>query len=264
MFRVGLGPLMPGALHVPPPGPEERGETSESLARVEEVFEREGDIAAFIAEPIRCTTVIRPPVSYWRRVRELCDRHGSLLIFDEIPTALGRTGRMFACEYSGVEPDIVCLGKGLGGGVFPMAAMIARGKFNIVAGSSIGHFTHEKSPVGAAAALATLDVIEDEGLLARAEAVGRTTLERLKSLKSRHPRIRDVRGYGMLFGVELDGDETLAESVLYACLERGLSFKVSSGNVLTLCPPLTISDAEMATALDILDDSLAQPRIPAE
>ncbi len=263
MFRDGLGPLMPGAMHVPPPGPDEGGATAESLARIEEIFERERDIAAFIAEPIRCTNVVQPPASYWRSVRELCDRHGALLIFDEIPIALGRTGRMFACEYTGVALDIVCIGKGLGGGVFPIAAMIGRGSLNTVSASSIGHFTHEKSPVGAAAALATLDIIDDEQLLGRATNLGGEIAASLRAMRERIGAIKEVRACGLLFGVELqdvngEGADTIAERVLYACLRRGLSFKVSSGNVLTLAPPLTISASDLARALAILEDALAE------
>jgi len=265
MFREGLGSLLPGAMHVPPPGGADGVSAAESLRQIEAFFDREGDIGAFIAEPIRCTTVIQPPVEYWRRVQELCDRHGALLIFDEIPIGLGRTGRMFACEYAGIEPDIVCLGKGLGGGVFPMAAIVARGELNVVASSSIGHFTHEKSPVGAAASLATLDVIAEEHLLERAVHMGADVLEKLRGLQKRHAIIREVRQCGMLFAIEL-GDNAarnrsgaeLAEASLYASLRRGLSFKVSSGNVLTLSPPLTISEEEMARALSILDTVLTE------
>jgi len=257
MFREGLGPLLPGAMHVPPPGGPDGVSVEELLRQTEALFERERDIAAFIAEPIRCTTVIQPPAEYWQRIRALCDHYGALLVFDEIPIGLGRTGRLFACEYAGVEADVICLGKGLGGGVFPMAAMLARGSLNVVASSSIGHFTHEKSPVGAAASLATLEVIEEEGLLDRAFRLGAEVLDRLRELKSRHSTITELRACGMLFAVELDAADT-AEAMLYACLRRGLSFKVSSGTVLTLSPPLNISDEDMNQALSILDAAFAE------
>lgn len=260
MFRDGVGPLLPGALHAPPPGNDEDGETARSLAEVESLFERERDIAAFIAEPIRCTTVVQPPASYWQRIRALCDAHGALLVFDEIPIGLGRTGHMFACEYAGIEPDIVCLGKGLGGGVFPMAATLAGGELNRVAASSIGHFTHEKSPVGAAAGLATLDVIAEEHLVERARTLGGKVLNSLRVMASKHQSISDVRACGMLFGLELAGSNApdRGEAILYACLSRGLSFKISCGNVLTLSPPLTIQDQEMDRALSILDEVFTQ------
>lgn len=263
MFREGVGPLLPGAFHVPPPG-SDAASAQASLDQVAAILQREGDVAAFIAEPIRCTTVIQPPADYWVRVRELCDRHGALLIFDEIPIGLGRTGRMFACEYSGIAPDIVCLGKGLGGGVVPMAAMLARGSLNVAAASSIGHFTHEKSPIGAAAALATLDVIEEEQLLRRSNQIGAQFGEQLCALQIRHSSIREVRRCGMLFGVELQDDPRNglsasdgAEAMLYACLRRGLSFKISSGTVLTLAPPLTIAESDLQRAAAILDESFA-------
>lgn len=263
MFRDRVGPLLPGAFHVPPPGNDEASAQA-SLDQIAAIMKREGDIAAFIAEPVRCTTVIQPPVSYWKRVRELCDRHGALLVFDEIPIGLGRTGRMFACEYAGISPDIVCLGKGLGGGVVPMAAMLARGEFNVAASSSIGHFTHEKSPIGAAAALATLDVIEEEKLLDRANTLGAKFAEQLRALQSHHAMIREVRACGMLFGIELRDDPKngvaatdAAEAMLYACLHRGLSFKISSGTVITLAPPLTIREDELANAVNILSGAIA-------
>lgn len=257
MFRDRVGPLLPGAFHVPPPGSDEAS-AAESLNQIATIMDRERDIAAFIAEPIRCTTVIQPPASYWVRVRELCDRHGALLIFDEIPIGLGRTGRMFACEYAGIPPDIVCLGKGLGGGVVPMAAMLARGTLNVATSSSIGHFTHEKSPIGAAAALATLDVIEEENLLERANTLGVQFAGHLRELQTRFPTIREVRACGMLFGVELRDQNSglpaaeAAEAMLYACLRRGLSFKISAGTVLTLAPPLTVSEYELDKAKGIL------------
>jgi 4-aminobutyrate aminotransferase len=259
MFRDGVGPLLPGAFHVTPPG-EDDASAQTSLNEIAAILEREGDIAAIIAEPMRCTTVIQPPATYWQHVRQVCDQHGALLIFDEIPIGLGRTGRMFACEYAGVAPDIVCLGKGLGGGIVPMAAMIARGTLNVAAASSIGHFTHEKSPIGAAAALATLDVIESERLIERANVAGAEFAARLRDLAQKHSMIAEVRAHGMLIGVELRDSnrrtaEDIAEALLYACLNRGLSFKISSGRVLTLAPPLTISDHDLNKALAILDNA---------
>ncbi len=266
MFRSGMGPLLPGTIHVPPPPDCNGNEDSLSgIDAVEAVFRHEGDIGAFIAEPIRCTDVIRPSAAYWRRVRELCDAHGALLIFDEIPTCLGRTGRMFACEHYGVVPDILCLGKGLGGGIMPLAAVIARGDLDVAAPFSLGHFTHEKSPVGCAAALATLDCIEEDGLVARSRDLGAWLLGRLEALQGKYPCIRQVRGAGLLVGVELADDPAtgraandIAEHVLYACLRRGLSFKVSGGRVLTLAPPLTIGQERLVEAVGIVDASMAE------
>ena len=251
LFRDGLGPLLPGCFHVAWPNAEADAEA------IERILVEEGDIGAIIAEPMRCTTIDLPPDSYWRRVRELCDQHGTLLVFDEIPLALGRTGRMFCCEHSGVTPDILVLGKGLGGGVMPMAAAIARVDLDIAPDRALGHYTHEKSPLGAAAALATLEVIESENLLERSRKLGTQSIGKLRELQQRYESIVDVRGLGLAIGVELNCHNA-AERVLYDCLAKGLSFKISNGTVLTLTPPLTITDEEMSEAITILDTALGQ------
>jgi len=251
LFRDGLGPLLPGCFHVAWPSAEA------DAGAIEKILVEEGDIGAVIAEPMRCTTIDRPPDAYWQRVRELCDRHDALLVFDEIPLALGRTGRMFCCEHSGVTPDILVLGKGLGGGVMPMAAAIARADLDIAPHRALGHYTHEKSPLGAAAALATLDVIESENLLERSRELGAETVGKLRELQQRHDTVIDVRGLGLAMGVEMDKPDD-AERVLYDCLANGLSFKISAGTVLTLTPPLTITNEQMAEAIAILDAALGR------
>jgi len=214
-----------------------------------------------VVETIRCTDVQIPPVDYYRRLRASCDRHGALLILDEIPIGVGRTGRIFAFERYGIVPDIVVLGKGLGGGVWPMAAMIAKGHLDVAGGAALGHYTHEKSSVGCAAALATLDCLQLDGLLARADVIGQRVRTRLDALRARLPLVSDVRCVGALVGVELtnpDGEPACdaAERVMYECLANGLSFKVGQGNVLNLSPPLVISDPELDQALSILEQAL--------
>ena len=154
---------------------------------IDYVLEVQGDVGAVIAEPVRWTTLEAPPADFWPRVRASCDRHGALLIFDEIPSCLGRTGTMFACEQVDCVPDMLVLGKGLGGGVFPMAALIAREDLDVAADRALGHYTHEKSSVGCAAALATLDVIRDEGLLERSRELGAYGLERLHAMHAVRP-----------------------------------------------------------------------------
>jgi 4-aminobutyrate aminotransferase len=230
---------------------------------VDYVLAREGDVAAVIAEPARAVPYLPPP-GYWQRVREACDRHGALLIFDEIPTGLGKTGRMFACEHDGVVPDILVLGKALGGGILPIAACIARPQLDVAGDWAFGHYTHEKNPVTARAALTTIEIIEDEDLVANAAMVGALALERLDDMKRRSPAIGDVRGRGLLLGIELVQSRAdklphndLAEAVLYRALDRGLSFKTTMGNVLTLTPPLTVTPREMMQALDILEEAIA-------
>ena len=260
IFRRDAGPLLPGTEHVPPPALASRffgtdGHAHERLADyIDYVLAVQGDVGAVIAEPVRWTTIEAPPADFWPCVRASCDRHGALLIFDEIPSGLGRTGTMFACEQSGCVPDMLVLGKGLGGGIVPMAALLARADLDVMADRALGHYTHEKSPLGSAAALATLDVMEDEDLLTRSRELGAHALRRLAAIA--HPSIRGVRGLGLSLAVDVS-DETTAERLLYACLERGLSFKVGAGTVLTLCPPLTITESELDQAIDILTAAFA-------
>ena len=262
LFRSRIGPLLPGTEHVQPCDPRHChfGCSGTCDARcadyVEYVLEKEEDVAAVIVETVRSTDVQVPPRAYYGKLRAACDRHGALLILDEIPVGLGRTGTMFAFELYGIVPDMVVLGKGLGGGVFPMAALIARERLDVAGDRALGHYTHEKSPVGCAAALATLDVIEEERLLLRSRTLGERALSRLRQLKQRNPSIVEARGVGLLLAVELR-DAALAEEVMYRCLSRGLSFKVGQGNVIVLAPPLVIQEEELDRALDIVEQCLS-------
>ena len=225
---------------------------------VDYVLEREGDVAAVIAEPMRAVPYVPPP-GFWKAVREACNRHGALLILDEIPTGLGKTGRMFAFEHDEVIPDIVTLGKALGGGILPIAACIARRDLDVCGDFAIGHYTHEKNPVTARAALTTLEIIEDEGLVDRSDTLGQFAMDYLRDELAGVPIVGDIRGRGLMFGVEIVQDiadktpgNDLAERIYYACLEAGLSFKISQGCVLTLSPPLTIPKADLTRALEIV------------
>src|SRR6476646_2336467 len=246
LFRRDIGPLLPGTEHVPPCDPRNCrfGCAGTCEARcadyVEYVLDKEEDVAAVIVETIRSTDVQVPPRAYYETLRRACDRHGALLILAEIHIALGRTGTLFAFEHYDIVPDMVVIGKGLGGGVFPLAALVAREGLDVAADRALGHYTHEKSSVGCAAALATLAVIEDEHLLDRAAQLGARALARMQDMRRRLPLIGDVRGIGLLLGVELVDPVTggpardAAERVLYHCLGAGLSFKVGQGNVLVL------------------------------
>lgn len=266
VFRNSIGPLLPGCEHVPAADPVHCPFKCGSVCNlscadyIEYVLEKEGDIAAVIAETVRSTPFI-PPLDYWKRIRAACDRHGALLILDEIPYCLGRTGKMFACEHYEIVPDMLVIGKGLGGGIFPLAAVIARDTLRIPKETAFGHYTHEKNPVACAAALATLQVIEEEGLLERAARLGRLGLQKACQLKATHAIVGDFRGLGLLMGIELvrpDGRRATleAERTMYAALSAGLNFKVTMGNILTLTPPLAITDQEFERAFDILDSSL--------
>jgi 4-aminobutyrate aminotransferase len=268
IFRRGMGPLLPGTEHVPPPEPTgcpfACGERcSLQCARyIEYVLEKEGDVAAVIAETVRSTPCIPPP-DYWKIIRAACDRHGTLLILDEIPHCLGRTGKMFTCQHFDVVPDMLVLGKGLGGGVFPLAALLAREDLDILPERALGHYTHEKNPVACAAGLATIECIEAEGLLKNARALGEYALNRIDKIKQKQPLVGGGRGLGLLLGIELVQNRSTrvpaadaAERVMYRALGKGLSFKVTMSNILTLTPPLTITQAEMSRALDIIEECL--------
>jgi len=261
VFRRDIGPLLPGTEHVPPCDPRAcrfgcGGSCDARCAGyVEYVLAKEEDVAAVVVETVRSTDVQVPPRAYYETLRAACDRHGALLILDEIPVCLGRTGAMFAFERYGIVPDMVVLGKGLGGGVFPMAALVVREGLDVAADRALGHYTHEKSPAGCAAALATIEVIEAEGLLERANRLGAQALERLRSMRARIPAIVDVRGIGLLLAIEL-ADAGLAEEVLYRCLAKGLSFKVGQGNVIVLAPPLVIEERDLETALGIVEAAI--------
>ncbi|MCO5241127.1 MAG: aspartate aminotransferase family protein [Chitinophagaceae bacterium] len=270
VFRKGMGPLMPGVERIPPPTSyrgifTDDGNDVVYADYLEYVIEKEGDIGAFIAETIRNTDVQLPSKAYWKRVREICSRHGVLLILDEIPIAFGRTGKMFAFEHYEIEPDIVCLGKGLGAGVMPLAAMVARDKYNIAREVSLGHYTHEKSPLGSVAALAMLEYIEKEGLLQKVNEDAVFMKEELEKLQQKHFLIGDIRGMGLLWGIELVKDRQSkekaieeAETVLYECLANGLSFKISQGNVLQLSPPLIITRQQLREAIEIIDAAITK------
>ena len=201
LFRSHVvGPLLTGTQHVAPftcyrcpygyPAPGGRPDldvcklTCATMVRY--VLEKEGDVAAVIAEPARAVPYIPPP-GFWKTVRRACDDHGALLIFDEIPTGLGKTGRMFACDHDDVVPDILVMGKALGGGVLPIAATICRPELDVAGDFAIGHYTHEKNPVTARAALTTIEIIEAEGLVENAASLGAHALARLEELQRRHP-----------------------------------------------------------------------------
>lgn len=270
IFRNDIGPLLPGTEHVPPPYPStcvwECGQTCNLKCAnyIEYVLEKEGDVGAVIAETIRSTS-ITPPPEYWKTVREACSKHGALLILDEIPHSLGRTGKMFTYQHYGIVPDMLVIGKGLGGGIFPLAALITREDFDIMPDRALGHYTHEKNPVACAAGLAAIEYTESEGLVKNAETVGEYAIHRLQTMMDTYDIIGAVRGMGLLIGVELvktrqsmEPAIDQAERVMYMSLSKGLNFKVTMGNILTLTPPLTITKQEMDKAIDILSECFSQ------
>lgn len=265
IFRDHMGPLMPGIERIPPPMNYRglfEGNEDKALEYLEYVLSKDNQIGAFLAETIRNTDVQIPSKKFWTEARSLCSKHGVLLILDEIPIALGRTGKLFAFEHYGIEPDILCLGKGLGGGVIPQAAIVTRNDYNKFGHISLGHYTHEKSPLGALSGTTVLEIIEEENLLHKVTEDAIFMKNALTNLQKEYQLIGDVRGIGLLWGVELVTDRQTkekaidqAEKIMYECLKMGLSFKVSQGNVLQLSPTLTISRNELEHAIKILNEA---------
>ncbi|MFH0274408.1 aspartate aminotransferase family protein [Vibrio jasicida] len=270
-FRQGMGLLMAGVERIPPAVsyrgafPIADGSDVHYADYLEYVIEKEGGVGAFIAEAVRNTDVQVPSRAYWKRIREICDKHNVMLIIDDIPNGMGRSGEWFTYQAYDIEPDMLCIGKGLGGGLVPIAAMVTKDKYNTAEQISMGHYTHEKSPIGCAAALATMEAIEQDGLLDKAKADSQFMREKLLEMKAKYPVIGDVRGIGMLWGIELVTDHESkaraydeAEAVLYQCLNNGVSFKVSQGNVIQLSPPLIITREQLTEALAIFEEAIAK------
>lgn len=264
-FRKYMGSLSPETIFIPKMDLYRNGYENDLhfADNLEEVLQHHEDVGAFIAETIRNTDVQIPSVTYWRKVREICTRHNVLLILDEIPVAFGRTGSMFAFEKYGIEPDILCLGKGLGAGILPFAAITAREEYNIAADISLGHYTHEKSPLGSVAALAMIEYLENEQLLNKVREDESFMRQQLGEMKKKYSLIGEVRGVGLLWAIELVKDGITkeraveeAEIVLYDCLKNGLSFKISQGNILQLCPPLIITREQLSSALTIIENAV--------
>ncbi|MCU8297227.1 aspartate aminotransferase family protein [Vibrio vulnificus] len=270
-FRQSMGPLMAGVERIPPAVsyrgafPVADGSDVHYADYLEYVIEKEGGVGAFIAEAVRNTDVQVPSKTYWKRIREICDKHNVMLIIDDIPNGMGRSGEWFTYQAYDIEPDMLCIGKGLGGGLVPIAAMVTKDKYNTAEQISMGHYTHEKSPIGCAAALATMEAIEQEGLLDKVKVDSQFMREKLLEMKAKSPVIGDVRGIGMLWGIELVTDHESkaraydeAEAVLYQCLNNGVSFKVSQGNVIQLSPPLIITREQLTEALAIFEEAIAK------
>lgn len=263
VFRDQMGPLMPGVERIPPPityrGIYE-GNEDKAIEYLEYILSKDNQIGAFLAETVRNTDAQIPSKKFWQKARALCTQYNVLLILDEIPIALGRTGKLFAFEHYDIIPDILCLGKGLGGGIIPQAAIVTRSEYDRFGNISLGHYTFEKSPMGAVAALTTLQIIEEEHILENVVILECVMRKNLLLLQENQPVIGDIRGIGLLWGIELVKDRKTkekavdqAEAIMYECLKNGLSFKVSKGNVLQLCPALTITLDELEEALDILE-----------
>jgi 4-aminobutyrate aminotransferase len=223
-----------------------------------------GGVAAIIAEPIRSNCHV-PPDWLWPAVRDLCDRHGARLIFDEIPSGLGKTGKFFAFEHFDVRPDAVVLGKSLGGGLLPIAAVVADAAMNVAPRLNLGHYTHEKNPLTARVALETLRVIADEKLVERARDRGAYAARAVARLAERSPHVRGFRGRGLLAAIELENEPGAGRSAaaraadaVWSCLRFGVSTVTKPGGALGFSAPLIVSEHEIDLALERIAQALDQ------
>ncbi len=271
-----FSPLMPGVTHVRYPyayrgctgGPQEEEAFSIGCARYieEKIFKTivpPEEVAAIFVEPIQGEGgYVVAPDNFLRELRGICDRHGILLVADEVQSGAGRTGKWWAIEHSGVQPDIVCMAKGIASGM-PLGVCMSRAEImDWVPGSHASTFGG--NPVSIAAALATIDVLEREAI-DNAAKVGAKMLERLRGWKKTHAMVGDVRGRGLMIGVELVKDKTTREPaaalrnrVETLCFEKGLMILGCGETSIRLCPPLIVSEEEATVALDILEDCLTQ------
>jgi 4-aminobutyrate aminotransferase len=267
-YKKGFGPLPAEIYHAPFPIPYRNVTVTRALEELQRLLRADVDptsVAAFIVEPVQGEGGFNvAPPEFLQALRRIADEHGIVLIADEVQTGIGRTGRLFAVEHSGVVPDLITLAKGLGGG-FPLAAIVGRTTLmaSVHAGGLGGTFAG--SPVGIAAANAVLDVIKEEALCERAVRVGRRMLEQLNRLAGDVPRIGEVRGLGAMIAMEIvkdpdtrEPDSEATREILAAAEQRGLLLLScgESANVIRLLAPLTIPDAVLEEGLDILRDSV--------
>jgi acetylornithine/succinyldiaminopimelate/putrescine aminotransferase len=218
-----------------------------------------GDVAAFFVEPVQGKGVHIPPPGYLAEATLLCRRHGALLVADEVLTGFGRTGRWFAVEHEGVAPDLLVVGKALGGGL-PIAAVVGAAETMEawrVDGEALHTATFVANPLACAAALAVLDVLEEDDLPARAAALEPALAARLAGWPERFAAVRAVRGRGLLWGVEL-ADAAAAARLVAGALARGVLLLAGGprGRVAQLVPPLSIADHQLDAALDVLEEVL--------
>jgi 4-aminobutyrate aminotransferase len=273
--KRGFSPMLPGVTHVRYPyayrgcsggAQEEEAFSLECARSIEEKLFKTilppEEVAAIFIEPIQGEGgYVVAPDNFMRELRGICDRHGILLVADEVQSGAGRTGKWWAIEHSGVEPDIVCMAKGIASGM-PLGVCMSRAWImNWVPGSHASTFGG--NPVSIAAALATLDIIEREGM-ANAARVGVLMLQRLNGWKKTHPKVGDVRGRGLMIGIEMVKDKATREPaadlrnrIVTLAFERGLIVLGCGENSIRLSPPLIVNEQEADVALDILEEAIA-------
>jgi 4-aminobutyrate aminotransferase len=267
-YRRHFGPLLPGVYHMPYENPYRPTDYQKAARELFRERVGEDEIAAVIVEPILGEGgYVIPPASFLQYWRDFCDEHGAVLIYDEVQSGVGRTGKMFAAETLGVYPDVYLLAKGLGSGL-PIGAIIADESV-----MSWGHGTHGSTfggnPVACAAALATLDLVEG-GLMRNAAEMGDLLLDGLRKLAQRHTIIGDVRGRGLMIGVEFVRDrvtkqpyEHLVHEIELAAFKRGLLLLGCGRSTIRIAPPLVIDRDDVATGLGIFEDVLTELHVSA-
>jgi ornithine--oxo-acid transaminase len=244
LYRKDFGPFTPGFTIIPFGDADalERAITPQT--------------AGFIVEPIQAEAgILIPPPGYLKKVRDICDKHGILFIADEIQTGLGRTGKLFACDHEGVKPDMVVVGKSLGGGCYPISAVLADESVMGVYKPGEHGSTFGGNPLACAVAREALRVIKDEKLIQNAARQGRYFLKRLKTIRSRH--IKEIRGVGLLVGVELFPEAGGARRFCEALANAGLLCKETHDNVIRFAPPLVITPKDLDWAYDRIKDVFA-------
>jgi 4-aminobutyrate aminotransferase/(S)-3-amino-2-methylpropionate transaminase len=268
-YKAGLGPFAPEVYRVPFPYEYRGVHAGDALAALERAFETQvaaETVAAIVVEPVQGEGgFVVAPRAFLEGLREACDRHGIVLIVDEVQTGFGRTGRMFAIEHYGIEPDLITVAKSIAAGM-PLSGVLGKAEIMDAPGVGAVGGTFVGNPVGLAAAAAVLDVIEDEGLLDRADRIGETIRNRMVRWQDRHPQIGDVRGLGAMLAIELVEDREsrrpapeLASAVTDAAASRGLLLLkagIHSNCIRVLCP-LVIADHELEEALSAWEEALA-------
>jgi acetylornithine/LysW-gamma-L-lysine aminotransferase len=240
-YKEGFGPMMPGYRHAP----------FGNIEKIKELITP--DTAAIVTEPIQGEGGINvPQPDFLKRLRELCDEKGLLLILDEIQTGMGRTGKMFACQHTGVEPDIMCISKGIANGL-PLGVTMARE--DVMSALSVGDHTSTfgGGPIPCAAAAATIDALLEEHLIEKSALEGKYLLDRLRQMGSRYKTIREARGMGLMIGMEL---RFTVIDVMNRCQDRGVLILEAGRNILRLLPPLVITRDQINRALLVIDEAL--------
>ncbi|KAB2969411.1 4-aminobutyrate--2-oxoglutarate transaminase [Zoogloea sp.] len=269
-YKTGFGPMAPEVYHAPFPSPIHGISVEDAIAGIEKLFKNDvdpGRVAAIFVEPVQGEGGYIPAApEFLRHLRALCDRHGILLVVDEIQTGVARTGKMFAIEHSGVVPDLITMAKGLGGGM-PISAVV--GRADVMDHSNPGALgsTYAGNPLACAAALAVLDVVAEEKLCERSLAIGERMRAFFRDLAGQHKSIGDVRGLGAMTAVEFfhGGDRSkpapeIANALKTEAAKRGLLLLTcgNNGNVLRLMVPLVISDAVLDEGLRIIGELLGE------